>query len=744
MSFRRSDAKMLSGNMNSAIASEATVSNSKHFFRIHLHSVDGLSKGIRTDLPDPVATLTIDGQHAQTTAIVKDSLDPIWDEIFDLKVSPNSMISIQVWDHKALKADKESILGVFSASAADVVQLSSERQGLVVKNLSPSENELHCGTITFTAIFPLPHPFIDEGSGYQPRTLANNSSSPGDLRRSLLHNRDLTTSPEPESPRLIPDAGPALLPLGWEVRHAPKGRPYYVDHTTRTTTWTDPRPATHAKGPTQRTLVLPFAPPRRRNPPTSGLPAVDNTPSQLPIGWEETQTPDGEPYFMDHITCTTTWSDPRPSSLSGSPKPNPGPLPSGWELFSTPVGRCYFANRNTRKTSWDDPRLPVADRPPPYKRSYTRKVNYFGGQPQMRVLPGNCNIRVRRSHVLEDGYNAIMSLTAEELKQRLMIRFEGEEGLDIGGVSREFFLVLSREIFNPSYGLFEHSTHDNYTLRINPCSALKPDHLRYFKFIGRCIGLAIFHRCLLDAHFVPSLYKMILGKKLSLSDLESVDAQLHRSLVWTLENDITNILFEAFSVSELRFGKLVDISLRPRGETIPVTQENKQEFVEAVAIYHLSGSVKTQFDTLMEGLLELIPRDLLNVFDERELELLIGGIHEINMEDWTQNTAYRGYQQTDQLVEWFWRCVRSWPAERQLRLLQFTTGTSRVPANGFKDLHGSDGPRLFTIQKSGTPQDLPHSQTCFNRLDLPAYEDYESLESKLIYAIDETEGFGQA
>ena len=99
---------------------------------------------------------------------------------------------------------------------------------------------------------------------------------------------------------------------------------------------------------------------------------------------------------------------------------------------------------------------------------------------------------------------------------------------------REWFFLLSHEIFNPSYGLFEYSTHDNYTLQINPASGINPDHLSYFKFIGRCLGLAIFHRRFLDAYFVPSFYKMILGKHMALADLESVDADLHRSLVWML------------------------------------------------------------------------------------------------------------------------------------------------------------------------------------------------------------------
>lgn len=157
------------------------------------------------------------------------------------------------------------------------------------------------------------------------------------------------------------------------------------------------------------------------------------------------------------------------------------------------------------------------------------------------------------------------------------------------------------------------------------------------------------------------------------------------------ENDITDVLDETFTITEERFGEHVTIELKPEGGDVPVTEENKKEYVDAVVSYRISRRVKSQFDAFMEGLLELIPTELINVFDERELELLIGGMSEIDMDDWTKFTDYRGYEKTDQVIEWFWQCIRSWPAERKSRLLQFTTGTSRVPVNGFKDLQGSDG-----------------------------------------------------
>ena len=123
--------------------------------------------------------------------------------------------------------------------------------------------------------------------------------------------------------------------------------------------------------------------------------------------------------------------------------------------------------------------------------------------------------------------------------------------------------------------------------------------------------------------------------------------------------------------------------------------------------------VEEQFNAFMSGFNELIPADLVNVFDERELELLIGGIADIDVDDWKKHTDYRGYQESDEVIQNFWKIVRTWDAEQKSRLLQFTTGTSRIPVNGFKDLQGSDGPRRFTIEKSGDPGALPKSHTWY-------------------------------
>jgi len=129
--------------------------------------------------------------------------------------------------------------------------------------------------------------------------------------------------------------------------------------------------------------------------------------------------------------------------------------------------------------------------------------------------------------------------------------------------------------------------------------------------------------------------------------------------------------------------------------------------------WRIQKRVEEQFQAFITGFHELIPADLVNVFDERELELLIGGIADIDVDDWKKHTDYRGYTENDEVIQNFWKCIRSWDAEQKSRLLQFATGTSRIPVNGFKDLQGSDGPRRFTIEKAGEPNQLPKSHTWY-------------------------------
>jgi len=354
-------------------------------------------------------------------------------------------------------------------------------------------------------------------------------------------------------------------------------------------------------------------------------------------------------------------------------------------------------------------------------------------------------MQVRRNTILEDSYRQVHSIPSNKvdtLKTKLWIEFDGEVGLDYGGVAREWFYLLSKEMFNPYYGLFEYSATDNYTLQINPNSGVcNEDHLLYFKFIGRVAGMAVYHGKLLDGFFIRPFYKMMLGKSIELKDMESVDTEYFNSLIWIKENDPSELEL-AFQVDEENFGQTVSIELRPGGKETRVTDENKDEYIQLVIEWRFINRVRRQMDQFLAGFNELVPLNLIKIFDEGELELLMCGIGSIDVKDWKGNTVYKGdYHPNHIVIQWYWRVVLSFSNEMRSRLLQFVTGTSRVPMNGFKELYGSNGPQLFTIEKWGSPTNYPRAHTCFNRLDLPPYESYQQLRDKLIKAIEGSEGF---
>ena len=328
-------------------------------------------------------------------------------------------------------------------------------------------------------------------------------------------------------------------------------------------------------------------------------------------------------------------------------------------------------------------------------------------------------------------------------RSKFHVSFTSEDGLDYGGPSREFFFLLSRELFNPYYGLFEYSANDTYTVQISPMSTFVDNHKDWFRFCGRVLGLALVHQFLLDAFFTRPFYKALIGLSVSLSDVEALDQEFHQSLMWLKENEVTEALDLWFVVCEEVCGKYIEREIKPGGKSIPVTEKNKKEYLERMINWRVERGVSAQTNELVKGFYEVLDNKLISMFDARELELVMAGTAEIDIRDWRRNTEYRsGYHDTHIVINWFWAAIERYNNEQRLRLLQFVTGTSSIPFEGFSALRGSNGPRKFCIEKWGKPSSLPRAHTCFNRLDLPPYSSFEKLYEKLLLAVVETNTFG--
>ncbi|ODN73426.1 hypothetical protein L202_07951 [Cryptococcus amylolentus CBS 6039] len=362
------------------------------------------------------------------------------------------------------------------------------------------------------------------------------------------------------------------------------------------------------------------------------------------------------------------------------------------------------------------------------------------------VPAGPLHLNVRRQYVFEDSFSALQRWSGEELKYgKLSVKFRQEDGVDAGGVTREWYSVLAQQIFDPNFALFEPCAADQQTYQPNKMSWINDVHLSYFKFVGRVIGKAVYDGRLLDAYFNRAFYKQILGRTVDMRDLESIDPEYHKSLQWMLNNDITGIIDQEFTTEDDQFGEKKTVELKPDGANIPVTEDNKEEYVRLVVSYRLDNSIRDQIKAFLEGFYDIIPHELIQIFEPDQLELLISGITTVDVDELKNATQLSGWKSTDPEISWFWRALRIFSQEERSRFLMFVTSSSRVPLGGFAQLQGSSGTQPFQIQKLyGKEGGLPQASTCFNLLLLPTYTSYEQLRERLQFAITETGGFGKA
>uniref|UniRef100_A0A672I7Z6 HECT-type E3 ubiquitin transferase n=1 Tax=Salarias fasciatus TaxID=181472 RepID=A0A672I7Z6_SALFA len=684
---------------------------------------------VRAGLPDPFAKVVVDGSgQCHSTDTVKSTLDPKWNQHYDLYIGKTDSITISIWNHKKIhKRQGAGFLGCIRLLSNAISRLKDTGyQRLDLCKLNPSDSDAVRGQIVVSLQtrdrIGSGGPVVDcrgllenDGSHWEASVSVSRPVFEGCFSEEPLPYSDSTGAAGGGSCRLDSPNQESRLQTqrirGQDSRghgHTPQNRPH------------------------------------------------GHQPPDLPEGYEQRTTVQGQVYFLHTQTGVSTWHDPRiPRDLASVSCEELGPLPVGWEVRSTVSGRIYFVDHNNRTTQFTDPRLHTiiryrcasaletpgggggdGDVAARYERDLVHKLKLLRHELSLQQpQAGHCRIEVSREEIFEESYRQIMKMRPKDLKKRLMVKFRGEEGLDYGGVAREWLYLLCHEMLNPYYGLFQYSTDNIYTLQINPDSSINPDHLSYFHFVGRVMGLAVFHGHYINGSFTLPFYKQLLGKPIQLNDLETTDPELHKSLVWILENDITSVLDHTFCVEHNAFGKFLQHELKPNGRNIPVTEENKKEYVRLYVNWRFMRGIEAQFLALQKGFSELIPQHLLKPFDHKELELIIGGLGKIDLADWKTNTRLKHCTSESNVVRWFWQAVEAFSEERRGRLLQFVTGSTRVPLQGFKALQGGSGPG------SAHTNSAPVFGSAFNRIDIPPYESYEKLYEKLLTAVEETCGF---
>jgi hypothetical protein len=413
-----------------------------------------------------------------------------------------------------------------------------------------------------------------------------------------------------------------------------------------------------------------------------------------------------------------------------------GAVKDGWvECWDAKVKQTYYFHPATGITQWEHPRGTKLDpdlvfRRKRFKFLYTlHKRDFKDGARE--VLP----LKVNRNEIVYSSFQQFRGLASPHFKMVTKVIFESEDGIDSGGLTKNWFLELSRAFLNPALLLFRKCGENSEQYEIEPRSGINEEHLAYFRFIGQILGKAAYDRQLVDVNFSSEIYKHILGMTMTLNDLEAKDKVYYRSLKWMLENDVTDVVYETFSVTVDNFGMSETISLKPGGELIEVVEGNKLEYVTTIAKWKLHGAVEDQIHQLCLGFYDVIPLKAIQTFNALELELLLNGKPEIDIDEVKNSTRYTGgYDVRSPEVKTFWAVFEQMTMKDRAKLLKFITGTSKVPLDGFDP--------LFTITKGSDGSDaLPRSHTCFNQIVVPPYETFELCRSKLTFAIENAVGF---
>ncbi|XP_064535517.1 apoptosis-resistant E3 ubiquitin protein ligase 1 isoform X2 [Drosophila montana] len=360
-------------------------------------------------------------------------------------------------------------------------------------------------------------------------------------------------------------------------------------------------------------------------------------------------------------------------------------------------------------------------------------------------------LKVHREKILESSMKATKGFSVSDWCGNFEVTFQGEQGIDWGGLRREWFELVCSALFDSRSGLFC-TFHDKHQALVHP-NPTRPSHLKlkYFEFAGKMVGKCLFesalggsYRQLVRARFSRSFLAQLIGLRVHYKYFEQDDPDLYLSKIkYILDTDLDDTdTLELYFVEDLydASGQLnKTIELIPNGAKTRVTNATKNQYLDALAQQRLCNSVKDEVDSFLKGLNAIIPDNLLSIFDENELELLMCGTGEYSVSDFKSHHIANGNSaEFRRVLAWFWAGVSNFSQTEMARLLQFTTGCSQLPPGGFQELNPQ-----FQITAAPTFGNLPTAHTCFNQLCLPDYESYEQFEKSLLLAISEgSEGFG--
>jgi len=409
--------------------------------------------------------------------------------------------------------------------------------------------------------------------------------------------------------------------------------------------------------------------------------------------------------------------------------------------------------RELSRMSASDTLLKLVIHTIPFSLPFTDRIAIFHmiirDDRNMRPAPfGSAHsVTIRRNFLVEDAFASLNPL-GPALKGYVRVSFIDqhgmpEVGIDGGGLFKELMTQLTRQLFDPQFGLFCMSAdHRAYP---NPSAVLlNEERLQHFQFAGRILGKCIYEELLVELPLAKFFLAKMLGKESfgsPLNDLIFLDPVLYKHLRSLKGHDVSD-LYLYFSVIDNDLGENRVVELIPGGKDIAVTNENKANYILLMAAYRVHMQIRLQSQAFLSGLSDLIDPEWLRLFCQDELQFVISGspagIDDQGVLDWRSNTVYGGgYSDRHPVIDWFWEIVAKMTPQQRSQLLSFVTSCSRPPLLGFRHLNPP-----FSIVRSTENDHLPTAATCINLLKLPQFSTKDVLRDRLLYAISSNSGFG--
>ncbi|GBG33651.1 E3 ubiquitin-protein ligase RSP5 [Hondaea fermentalgiana] len=382
----------------------------------------------------------------------------------------------------------------------------------------------------------------------------------------------------------------------------------------------------------------------------------------------------------------------------------------------------------------------------------------------------------------------LLAFPMKKLKNGFCVTFEGESGVDGGGLTAEMYKLVAEELSQllpekepaKSASSNDVETPDDGTgttahrqsvvaptsatalrthphiLRALPDSTLmlaaNPNlELVHYYALGKLVGLAIVQEGVFQLPLSSAMLKMMVDLEIDSEDVRAIDPVYFENRMLTLlQQGGVDLMKNVMDVEQIPFvwldsnGEFGE-ELCANGAQRMLSEENKLEYIQLLSEQYVCGEVREEMQIFLSGFHEVIPVNALqdNNIDYIDLALALQGVPEIDVDDWkmhtlppSSNDTWRPAQgrgavaevDTDQLLTWFWQVVREMDSEHRARLLQFSTGLSSTPVGGFRNLK----PRPFNIVVDLHPDHLPSAVTCFNTLRVPACDSKEDLKKRLL------------